>query len=208
MAIQVSGTPIITDAKALNGITSIDTTTKNAFSAGGVGGLTTLISSGSVGTGTTFELSFSGNYKMFRIVMHGLSYNSATAYGSLRARLKDSSNTAITSGYYSYSREFSSSAGFANDGMFLTYIYGSGRAGQGVRWTSDVLIHDPYSTSTPGLISSETWQYNPTSSGTEVRLHQSMGMDDTAQRYNSIYFYWFNGTFNFNAGTYEFYGIN
>lgn len=39
MAIQVSGTPIITDAKALNGITSIDATTAAAIGSGGVGGL-------------------------------------------------------------------------------------------------------------------------------------------------------------------------
>lgn len=41
MAIQVAGTNIITDAKALNGITSIDTTTKDAISAAGIGASTT-----------------------------------------------------------------------------------------------------------------------------------------------------------------------
>lgn len=47
MAIQVSGTNIITDAKALNGITSIDSTTASAISSGGVGAPTTYNSVGS-----------------------------------------------------------------------------------------------------------------------------------------------------------------
>jgi hypothetical protein len=47
MAIQVAGTNIITNAKALNGITSIDSTTASAISSGGVGAPTTYNSVGS-----------------------------------------------------------------------------------------------------------------------------------------------------------------
>ena len=209
MAIQVAGTNIITDAKALNGITSIDSTTASAFSAGGVGGLTTLISSGSIGTVSTLSFSFTDDYSFYKIKLLGACFNtSATSYGVLRARLTDSTGTTITSNYNGGGRaHLSSSNTTFTDHLNVQYGYGTGQSINGARWTVDMDIHSPYNQYVGTHMRCHVWQ-GDSDGGTDGNFQQTaMGSIHEAERHNSIFFYWSNNE-NFQFGTYEFYGVN
>ena len=69
MAIQVAGTPIITDAKALNGITSIDSTTASAIASGGVGASYTQITTANVGSVSEVWIPLSTSYEEHLVVL-------------------------------------------------------------------------------------------------------------------------------------------
>ena len=93
MAIKVNGTTVINDSRALSNIASIDTATKNAMTAGGVGGLTTLVAENAAfGTGQVVKLSL-GDYtqQTFWILNIKASGNSIP-----KMRLSNSSDVTIT----------------------------------------------------------------------------------------------------------------
>ena len=75
MAIQISGTTVVNNSRQLQNIASVDTTTKNAIEAAGVGGVFSFQNYGSVtvnyafsGTGFTYQPSFQGTYNSFGAV--------------------------------------------------------------------------------------------------------------------------------------------
>ena len=95
--IDVTGT---VNADALTGIGSIDATTKNAISAAGVGGLTTVIADNvALGAGSSLSISL-GNYTRQIIWIWGLAKHTLTNGKNLDGYLTDSSGSAITTNEY------------------------------------------------------------------------------------------------------------
>tara|TARA_R110001599_G_scaffold66850_1_gene189221 strand:+ start:1043 stop:2233 length:1191 start_codon:yes stop_codon:yes gene_type:complete len=92
--IDVTGT---VNADALTGIGSIDATTKNAISAAGVGGLTTLVAENvALGSGSTLSVSL-GDYTRQIIWVWGIPQHNVNSTGrSMQAYITDASGTAIT----------------------------------------------------------------------------------------------------------------
>lgn len=98
MAIQVGGTSVITDARALNNITSVDSATVTALGNAGVGGLSTLVHDQvSFSGATSVQLSLSGDYSKQVFVFSNLQASGSNT--DISMRLTNSSSTLITSGY-------------------------------------------------------------------------------------------------------------
>jgi len=108
MAIQVSGTTVINDSRALTNITSVDSTTATAIGNAGVGGGMTLLSTTTFsGTYSNIDLTLDSGYKFHRLVFS--SPVPSTAWNALWFQLLNSSNSAISSSIYDYNGEFSRS---------------------------------------------------------------------------------------------------
>ena len=78
MAIKVSGTEVISNARALTNVASIDATTAASFAAGGVGGNTTYISTTTVSSAaTSYTLSLPSGYSSYRFVISNIKSTSS-----------------------------------------------------------------------------------------------------------------------------------
>lgn len=102
MAIQVNGTEVISNSRALNNIASVDATTVAAMGAAGVGGATKLITANtSLGTASTYSFPLTTRYREHIIAVFGIQHtgNNDT---EVRSRLTDTSNNPISgaSDYY------------------------------------------------------------------------------------------------------------
>ena len=97
MAIKVNGTTVINDSRALTNIASVDATTKNAISAAGVGGLTTVIAENvALGSGSALSVSL-GDYTRQIIWIWGNPIHNVNSTGrNMLGYLTDASGTAIT----------------------------------------------------------------------------------------------------------------
>ena len=206
MAIKVNGTTVINDSRQLQNVASLDATTVAAIGAAGVGGASTLISdSVSVGTGATFSVSFSGNYRSYRLILNGI--NTGTNFQQLVWRYTDGSGNNMTaSNTYAFQYAMSNST--------LRYALDD-------RMTIPEYYHQNYSTDR-AYIDMEI--YNPNSS-TEVTTQQgffwysennyrsgTFTSQVSSDQYgiganNSIYFYHSLG-YNFSGGTYSLWGLN
>lgn len=178
MAIQVSGTEVISNARALTNIASVDATTVASMSAAGVGGNTVKLVDNVAITNTpsAIEVSFSATYLIYRIVIsYARSSLNADQYGNsfgLRARLRDSSNNVISSNTY-YNR-FSGS----NSLNLKTYmnISSSGLTTSTNSFVSSTIdVYTPYqSTNTTQVVAStfgRDTQYNDNFSN-DLHVHR------------------------------------
>jgi len=106
MAIQVSGTEVISNARALTNVASIDATTAAAISAGGVGGgiwseeSVTTISSGST---TVNNLVIPATGSMCMIILEGIVYGN-TGYRNQKIRLSTDGGSSYWSSNGHYKR--------------------------------------------------------------------------------------------------------
>ena len=101
MAIQVNGLSVITNGRGLVNVTAIDTSTKNAISAAGVGGLTTLVNDNTSITGGSGALTFTlGDYRQQTFVITNLAYTQENQGGRTMIRLTNSSNTTLEANEY------------------------------------------------------------------------------------------------------------
>lgn len=115
MAIKVSGTNVITDARALNNITSVDSTTAAAIGNAGVGGGISLLQTTTVsGTPTYIDYNFPTGYENFMVVFSKLKNNTTSAYNysEIGIQYKNSSGSLITS--YDYKASEYNSTGMTN----------------------------------------------------------------------------------------------
>ena len=107
MAIKVNGTTVINDSRALQNVASIDTATKNAMTAGGVGGLSTLVAEDAAfGTGAVVKLSLGDHTQQ----TFWISNIKASANSVAKLRLTNSSDVTLTANgsYLSQIRFFNS----------------------------------------------------------------------------------------------------
>jgi len=206
MAIKVNGTTVINDSRALSNIASVDATTATAIGAAGVGGASTLISdSVSVGTGTTFSISFSGSYRAYRLILNGI--NSSSTYQALAWRYTDGSGNNIT-GTQDYSFQYASrtltSRWTVDDKMNIPENYKSGSSLH--RAYIDMYIYNPNSTTET---TTQRGSFNYTSDSYYTGAFTSFVNTNTygIGANNSIYFYHTTGG-NFSGGTYSLWGLN
>ena len=134
MAIQVSGTEVISNSRALNNIASVDATTAAAIGNAGVGGAMVLLVDNASASGATYiEVSFTADYRMYIVQFCNVTTNST----DFSARYKDSSGNLISSTNY-YVTSKGGSYNILNT-MFMAPE--NSRPVDGY-----VIIHDPYST--------------------------------------------------------------
>lgn len=113
MAIKVNGTTVINDSRQLQNIASLDATTTATISAAGGGGGWELLQNTDITSDISYiEYNFPAGYSEFRFILNRFKtvQTSAYSYDVLRARLKNSSGTLITTGgEYEYQRSNTSS---------------------------------------------------------------------------------------------------
>ena len=98
MAIQVNGTTVIDNSRALNNITSVDSTTKSAIETAGVGGSTTNLGDTSLsGTPTSFDVTLDSGYDKHLIHVSGITSNDYS--GGIRLQMANSSGSILGSGH-------------------------------------------------------------------------------------------------------------
>ena len=210
MAIQVSGTEVISNARALNNIASIDATTAASFAAGGVGGSTVKLVDNVELTNTpsTIEIPFSATYSMYKIIVSNVRSSLNTDSNGnpfqLKARLRDSSNNAVTSNYKS--SEFRNSTVQTTADLTLSHDIGNTSVSSSDAMVDISLPYQSNNKVTVRTYSGYTDQYgNPFQ-----RLHYTFRLDSS--QYNSLYLYiqsynGTNSTFVNNGTRYSVWGI-
>lgn len=94
MAIQVNGTTVIDNSRALTNISSVDSSVVSAMSSAGVGGATSLITNWTnIPTTTNFTLSLSSSYDIIRIYFNLVGTDNQATYLDLFFRLQYSGGT-------------------------------------------------------------------------------------------------------------------
>ena len=200
--VDVTGT---VNADALTGVGSIDATTAAAIGAAGVGGSSTLISEDvSVGTGATFSISFTGNYRAYRLVLNDV--KPSGNYKTLQWRFTNGSGTPITSNAYITHYQVKT----------FTASHTVGGEMRINEWYANTGSTDA------AYIDMTIFNTNETSKMTWVHGHQVSSADDAYMATfrgqistllgggganNSIYFSNKEGG-NFSSGTYSLWGIN
>jgi hypothetical protein len=136
MAIQVNGTTVINDSRALNNITSADAATVAALGTAGVGGSTTNLGDTSLsGTPTSFDVSLDSGYEKHHIHVSGLTGNDYSA--GLQIQMANSSGSIITSvGNYIWS--YFEAPNYASGGTGSAYV--------------NVVNNGVYNTTYPGVL--------------------------------------------------------
>ena len=207
MAIQISGTSVINDSRALQNISSIDTTTKNAISAAGVGGLTTLVADNvspiSSANAIIGPISL-GDYHSQTFTFYLKSNGGNT--GRCQMRLYNSSGSAITSDYQSNT---GSGATFAYEGLDSRIIFWGKEPLQnntGDYLKFDVTFTDAYSSTVATGIKWSTTLRNTLSTSSSGSGYGSAGHEIT-QRNQSFYLYFENGSQWSSASTYSSWGV-
>ena len=176
------------------------------FDSSGPFGASTLISdSVSVGTGATFSVSFSGNYRAYRLLLNGVT--SSSNYVQIAWRYTDGSGNNITSSnayMFQYAMKDSSLRYTKDDKMtipeYFKQIYTIDRVHM------DMEIYNPNSTTeitaARGFFNFSNDVYYSGTFTSQVTAH-TYGIGAN----NSIYFYITNGS-NFSRGTYSLWGLN
>lgn len=200
MAIQVNGTQVIGNSRELTNIASVDATTAAAIGAAGVGGASTrLVNNASVGTGTQFEVSFTGGYQYYQIMIGGMT---STNYADLQARLTNSSGTAITA--YEYYFAYNSPA---SNGIFgyprIDFIPRNFYRPPASNNTASFIltVSNPYSSTAGTFYQFGAAQYN----SQEYSVGYGAGHLYTPQVNNSMIFY---SSYAFASGKYSVWGVN
>jgi len=104
MAIQVNGTTVINDSRALQNIASLDATTTATISAAGGGGGLELLQNTAITSDTSYiDYNFPSGYSEFFFVFDQFrsTFSAAYNYPRMQIRLKDGSGNLIT-GYEYY----------------------------------------------------------------------------------------------------------
>lgn len=143
MAIQVSGTEVISNSRALNNIASVDATTAAAFGAAGVGGATTLlVNSTLTSTSTTITIDFTGGYKKYEISLERMDPAGYVTGPPFQCRLTNSSGTVISSNDYSYTNNDNKAKD--ENGLYFTHLSNN----ELVQSNLHLTINSPYDSDT------------------------------------------------------------
>jgi hypothetical protein len=156
MAIQVSGTEVISNARALNNIASVDATTAASIGAAGVGGAMELLQTTSITTDIAYiEYTFPAGYSAFMILLNGM--RRQVGGGFLDLRLTNSGGTLLTGAtdYYNMISPFGSpgSSDRMSDVAYMSYD-GATNGTSSVIW-----IYNPLKSDTVTLMWSQYSAY-------------------------------------------------
>jgi len=106
MAIQVSGTEVISNARALNNIASVDATTAASITAAGVGGsITDLGKTTFSGSMSYYDVTLPSGYNHHRLVIDSpVGPVGNTSWYPIKNRFLDSSNNLLVNALYQFNR--------------------------------------------------------------------------------------------------------
>jgi hypothetical protein len=220
MAIKVGGTNVITDARALNNITSADTATKNALAAAGVGGKTTLLTDTSISSGTnSVTVSFTGGYEYYKIFIKDVAhdgFDGGSHGGNVRflSRFTNSSGSTISSSasYRSMARVISASnAGDNNSAEFMdfTALYQSWP--KNIKLTAHLNVYNPYDTNEQTFVDGMIKAGLNNSGYDDTWVFSCRRNTYTAERNNSMIFFWDYPPYQggrFDGGRITVYGVS
>ena len=210
MAIKVNGTTVINDSRALNNIASIDTATKNAMTAGGVGGLTTLVAEdASMGTGSSLSFTL-GDYQIQHFYFDGFFKHSSAGGARQLIRLSDSSGTLITGGeYMAIGRWGDYQSNITYDNYLLFNGDDINNSGENTRFFSlKITVRDAYS-STKRTNWEIDYKFIKTNSYTSNKYQHRSGIMENAEKNNSLVFNVQSGySFIENGAKYSSIGVN
>ena len=204
MAIKVNGTTVINDSRALNNITSVDSTTATAIGNAGVGGSTTLITADqAISSGTSFTITLPSGYTQHLLYIYDLALASNGNFNGLRWRLTNSSNTVQTSS--DYSRNLSKTDGnglnqFGDHGVFHNSM-----TNQATR--NNLFIRFFHARDSSRRTNLDGFlQSVKSASASDANSSFHMGQKWTAQQNNGIYIYNENSQ-TMSSGRYRLYGV-
>lgn len=212
MAYKVGNTTVINDSLQLSNITSVDSTTANAIGAAGVGGSITLISTTTIsGNPTYVDLSFSTSYEDFVIILHKLKLNTTAnyAYGAVRAQMKDSSGTLITTQGQYMRQDFNTTAGTSNN-FFKWGNAGTNIGGADDASTSVIYVRQPRNSNvSTTYLQIESGKYGSTSSAYYYYWQNGNGSIQASQDNSGVRIYPAESTTNIfaNTGKIFLYGV-
>jgi hypothetical protein len=123
MAIQVSGTEVISNARALTNIASVDATTAASIGAAGVGGAWEEILNTTISTSTVAEIvvSLPAGYVFHKVMLGGIKGVSPYATTAVRYRMGNSSGVTITSNDYIETSFSSGVTAFTNNDNHMRF---------------------------------------------------------------------------------------
>lgn len=211
MAIQVNGTEVISNSRALNNIASVDATTATAIGAAGVGGLSTVVATdASVGTGSSLSFTL-GDYQTQHFYFDGFFKHNNSIYGARQLiRLSDSSGTLIDGDEYMAIGQFGD---YSTNVTYDNYLLFNGddinNATENTRYHSLVItVRDAYS-STKRTKWEITYKFYKTNSTTSNNFQYRSGLMQNAEKNNSIVFTVQSGySFTENGAKYSSIGVN
>ena len=118
MAIQVSGTEVISNSRALNNIASVDATTATAIGAAGVGGSTVYLGETLITSNISYvQYNFPAGYQRF--VFQIIGWEGQIERRNFWCRLTDSSNNILSSSTSYWSGNTTDDASFSSDSKIL-----------------------------------------------------------------------------------------
>jgi hypothetical protein len=200
MAIQVSGTEVISNARALTNVASIDATTAASITAGGVGGSTVkLVDNVAITSASTLTVSFSATYSQYRITMSDIW--STTDNDPFFCRLTNSSGTLLTGNVYDF---FGSGIASEQNYLRISLSQTAPRNQTVARFRGmDMTVMEPYATNTYTYVNAVTTTNNTAYVVSGARIG---GGHNTVARNNSIVFQFETGSFQ-TRGRYSVWGI-
>ena len=212
MAIKVNGTTVINDSRTLENIASIDTATKNAMAAGGVGGLSTLVAEDAAfGTGAVVKLSLGDHTQQ----TFWISNIKASANSFAKLRLTNSSDVTLTANgsYLNQIRFFNSANGSLkvdDDRIDITEL-NSPTTAQSKIMNARVTVWNAYNSSERTVWDIHTFYTTVGGGGGGQYVSRILsGNMEVAERNQSLIFYHSGFAVNFVSGptTYTSIGVN
>jgi hypothetical protein len=217
-SLNIGGTQVISTARALNNIASIDATTAASFAAGGVGGLSTLVAEDvSIAGGSSAIVLTLGNYKQQTFWIYDLR---GYQEDLLHMRLTNSSGSTITTGTYVAMAKYDNSSW----GMFRdnTKVYGLGggtlylpttaqvnQSPYGQRYHARITVWDAYYSNRNTTFETHARKIITNGGGANAGGGVILGTMEVAEKNNSLVL--FPDVANFASGTYTTYtsiGVN
>lgn len=210
MAIKVNGTTVINDSRALTNISSIDTTTKNAIAAAGVGGAMTLLTDSSFGQVAGVYQSFTAGYSRFLIqITNAYVFGSVSQFGG-KFQFTDSSGSLITSNTYLTQWGENSK----DDNQIAMYASAPWGGTHSMYTNMDIIVTEPLSSTVPTMMtcslgqrSIETNQYYSGYTSQVFGFRKAGSSPNWAEVNNSIYITNNGSGDNFSKGHIRTWGI-
>ena len=195
MAIKVNGTTVINDSRALTNIASVDATTVAALGAAGVGGMHSVIQTGSWSSSAqAVSITFPTGYDVYIIHFHG--FRTSAQYTGMRMQLLNTSNSRITSSTYSYQQTANRGGSYFNIGS----SYNATLSGV-------ITLHNPMTTTRRTTMHMQVAAiYNGAAASSGFWSGSEGTANDSFNKHNGVYFYP-DGTMN-QSGSYTMIGAS
>ena len=155
MAIQVNGTEVISNSRALNNIASLDATTVAAIGAAGVGGSTVFLGTTAITSDVDYiDITFAAGYRAYRIHVEDLRQTAPSDVKKLRGRFTDSSNNVVSTENYVYLQAGNTSASRETSLWHNNGVYVPAAVDSTYQVSNVIIVYDPLD---PSICTSGQW---------------------------------------------------